>query len=351
VSSHISQSTIIIKKQLIAKLSFRKLIEKYYSMNIKIAFLTILLLIMPVLVFSQADKSLTFSGIVLDAQTNEPIPSASITLSNHDELTKTNESGQFTLVLESSLKLQNSKLKVSCVGFKSETRSLPSDNKEIEIWLTSETHLLEGVTVKKQRYHNRNNPAVELIQKVIENKSKNRKEALDFYNNEKYEKIQFALNDITPKFKQKKVFKNLQFMFENTDSTQKNGKTILPMYMKETISDYYYRKSPKSEKEIVTSNKKVSFEGIDNKGLEDNIKYLYQDIDIYDNNILLLTNQFLSPIAPSAPTFYRYYIMDTIQTNAGKCIKLFFGSRNKQDLLFQGYLYIQMDGSYAIKGV
>ena len=351
MSSHISQSTIIIKKQLIAKLSFRKLIEKYYSMNIKIAFLTILLLIMPVLVFSQADKSLTFSGIVLDAQTNEPIPSASITLSNHDELTKTNESGQFTLVLESSLKLQNSKLKVSCVGFKSETRSLPSDNKEIEIWLTSETHLLEGVTVKKQRYHNRNNPAVELIQKVIENKSKNRKEALDFYNNEKYEKIQFALNDITPKFKQKKVFKNLQFMFENTDSTQKNGKTILPMYMKETISDYYYRKSPKSEKEIVTSNKKVSFEGIDNKGLEDNIKYLYQDIDIYDNNILLLTNQFLSPIAPSAPTFYRYYIMDTIQTNAGKCIKLFFGSRNKQDLLFQGYLYIQMDGSYAIKGV
>jgi len=303
------------------------------------------------MVFSQADKSVTINGIVLDAQTNEPIPSASITLTNYDELTKTNESGQFTLILESSGKLQNSKLKVSCVGFKTEIRSIPFDNKEIEIWLTSETHVLEGVTVKKQKYHNRNNPAVELIQKVIENKIKNRKEALDFYNNEKYEKIQFALNDITPKFKQKKVFKNLQFMFENTDSTNKNGKVILPMYMKETISNYYYRKSPKNEKEIITSNKKVSFEGIDNKGLEDNIKYLYQDINIYDNNISLLTTQFLSPIAPTAPTFYRYYIMDTIQTTAGKCVKLFFGSRNKQDLLFQGFLYIQLDGSYAIKGV
>ena len=306
---------------------------------------------MPFMVFSQADKSVTINGIVLDAQTNEPIPSASITLTNYDELTKTNESGQFTLILESSGKLQNSKLKVSCVGFKTEIRSIPFDNKEIEIWLTSETHVLEGVTVKKQKYHNRNNPAVELIQKVIENKIKNRKEALDFYNNEKYEKIQFALNDITPKFKQKKVFKNLQFMFENTDSTNKNGKVILPMYMKETISNYYYRKSPKNEKEIITSNKKVSFEGIDNKGLEDNIKYLYQDINIYDNNISLLTTQFLSPIAPTAPTFYRYYIMDTIQTTAGKCVKLFFGSRNKQDLLFQGFLYIQLDGSYAIKGV
>ena len=320
-------------------------------MKIKIILLTIIIGLLPLMVFPQTDKPIIIKGIVLDAQSNEPISSVSITLTNTDQVSKTNESGQFTLTLKSTARLTNTRIKVSCVGYKTEIISIPSDNKEMEIWLASDTQILKEVTVKKQKYRNKNNPAVELIEKVIANKNKNKLEALDYYENEKYEKIQFALNDITPKFKQKRAFKNLQFMFESTDSTAKTGKEILPMYMKESISNNYYRKSPKSEKEVVTASKKVSFEGIDNKGLEDNIKYLYTDINIYDNNISLLSNQFLSPVARSAPTFYRYYIMDTIQSGGDKYIKLFFGSRNKQDMLFQGFLYITLDGSYSIKGV
>ena len=305
---------------------------------------------MPFLVYPQTDKPLVLKGIVLDVQANEPIPSASVTLTNQDQGTRTDASGQFTLVLKSTDRAANTRIKVSCIGYKTEIVPLPVANKELEIGLTTDTHALKEVTIKKQKYRNKNNPAVELIEKVIANKNKNKKESLDYYENEKYEKIQFSLNDITPKFRQKKVFKNLQFMFESTDSTQKNGKEILPMYMKESLSDYYYRKTPKSSKEIVTSVKKVNFEGIDNKGIEDNIKYLYQDINIYDNNISLLTNQFLSPVAPTAPSFYKYYIMDTIQSGPDKYIKLFFGARNTQDMLFQGFLYIMLDGSYAIKG-
>ena len=305
---------------------------------------------MPFFVYPQKDKPLVLKGIVLDVQANEPIPSASITLTNQDQGSKTDESGQFTLVINSTDRSENIHIKVSCIGYKTEILPLPLSSKELEIGLTTDTHSLKEVTVKKQKYRNKNNPAVELIEKVIANKNKNKKESLDYYRNEKYEKIQFSLNDITREFRQKKVFKNLQFMFESTDSTQKNGKEILPMYMKESLSDYYYRKTPRSSKEIVTSVKKVNFEGIDNKGIDDNIKYLYQDINIYDNNISLLTNQFLSPVAPSAPSFYKYYIMDTIQSGPDKYIKLFFGARNTQDMLFQGYLYIMLDGSYAIKG-
>lgn len=304
----------------------------------------------PLLVFSETDKPEVIKGIILDAQTNEPIPSASIVLLNHEQVYRTNESGKFTIPLSASITAR-SKIKVSCVGYKTEILSLPADKKEMEILLTTQSQSLKEVTVKKSKYRNKNNPAVELIEKVIANKNKNRKEAVNYYENEKYEKIQFAFNDITPKFKQKRVFKHLQFMFESTDSTAVNGKEIMPIYIKETISDYYYRKSPKNKKEIIKSNKTVNFEGLDNKGLEDNIKYMYQDVDIYDNNILLLTNQFLSPIANSAPVFYRYYITDTIQSGSEKYIKLFFGSRNKEDMLFQGFLYITMDGSYAIKGI
>ena len=319
-------------------------------MRTKIAILAIFLSFIPFAGFSQADKSTVIKGIVLDAQTNEPIPSASVVFVNDSKrVYRTNASGKFTIPRDITIS-SKTQIKVSCVGYKTITTALDFE-KEMEVLLTAQTQNLKEVTVKKARYRNKNNPAVELIENVIANKNKNRKEAVNYYDNEKYEKIQFAFNDITPKFKQKRVFKNLQFMFESTDSTEANGKEILPIYMRETISDYYYRKSPKNEKEIIKSNKSVNFEGLDNKGIEDDIKYMYQDVEIYDNNIILLTNQFLSPIANSAPSFYRYYISDTIQSGADKYVKLFFGSRNKEDMLFQGFLYITLDGSYAIKGI
>ncbi|MDP4238129.1 MAG: DUF5686 family protein [Bacteroidota bacterium] len=319
-------------------------------MRIRIAILFIFLCFTPLLVFSQADKQEVLKGIVYDAQTNEPIPSASISLLNQEQGTRANKYGKFSLPLNSSA-LAKGQLKVSCVGYKTEILSLPNNNKELEIRLTPQTQDLKEVTVKKQKYINKNNPAVELIQQVIANKNRNKKEALDYYENEKYEKVQFAINNITPDLKKKKIFKHFQFVFDNIDSLKNNGKKILPIYQKEVISTYYYQRSPQKVKEIVKAQKAVSFAGLDNKGIEDNIKYLYQDINIYDNNISFLSNQFLSPIAGSAPVFYRYYILDTIQSGADKCVRMYFGSRNKVDMLFQGYLYIMLDGSYAVKKI
>lgn len=319
-------------------------------MKIKILLLAAVVSLMPFMVFSQTEKPVAFKGIIIDAQTNEPIPSASVVLlGKGGQVTRTNLAGKFTLLASANTAIKK-QIKVSCVGYKTELLLLISEQNEQEIKLNPESHNLGELTVKKQKYRNKNNPAVELIENVIANKGKNRKESLDYYENESYEKIQFAFNEISQKFKQKRIFKHFQFMFEQADSTDNAGE-ILPIYMKEVLSSHYYRKSPKDDKQIIKSQKMVNFQGLDNKGLDDNIKYMYQDINIYDNNILMLTNQFLSPIAPSAPTFYRYYITDTIQSGSEKFIKLFFGSRNKQDMLFQGFLYITMDGTYAIQGV
>lgn len=318
-------------------------------MKIRILLLVAFVSLIPFFGFSQTEKPQTFKGIIIDTQTNEPIPSASVVLVGKGQVTKTNLLGKFTLFASANTEIKK-QIKVSCVGYKTEILLLSNNISEQEIKLTPQSQALGEVTIKKQKYHNKNNPAVDLIEKVIANKSKNKKEALDYYENEEYEKIQFAFNEITTKFKQKRIFKHFQFMFEPGDSID-NGGEILPIYMKEVLSNHYYRKSPKNDKEIIKSQKMVTFQGLDNKGLDDNIKYMYQDINIYDNNITLLTNQFLSPIAPSAPTFYRYYITDTIQSGSEKFVKLFFGSRNKQDMLFQGFLYITMDGNYSISGV
>jgi len=322
-------------------------------MNIKITIISLVLSIIPLLGFSDnniTNTSESIKGLVIDVQNNEPIPNASISLPQYGYVTKTNEKGVFTIRIKNYSASRN-KVNVSCVGYKSETTALSNSMDENTIKLSPDVQKLNEVVVKKQKYQNKNNPAVELIEKVIENKKYNRKESVSYYENEKYEKVEFALNHITPDFQKKKIFKHFQFVFENIDSLQNNGEKILPVYLKENISNCYYQRSPRKVKEIVKAHKVVSFAGFDNKGIEDNIKYLYQDIDIYSNNISFLSNQFLSPIAESAPSFYRYYIQDTIQSGKDKCVRMYFGSRNKEDMLFQGYLYVMLDGTYAIKRI
>ena len=52
---------------------------------------------------------------------------------------------------------------------------------------------------------------------------------------------------------------------------------------------------------------------------------LFSDIDIYSGNIMLFTNQFLSPISNSAPTFYEFFLGDTITIKlAKKLVRLAF---------------------------
>ena len=180
--------------------------------------------------------------------------------------------------------------------------------------------VLQEVVVRKQKYQNKNNPAVDLIEKVIANKKQNSNEALDYFDNEKYEKVQFAINDITQDYQKKKIFRHFQFVFENIDSVKNNGKKILAnIFERGSISDYAYQRSPRKVKEAITAHKVVTIPGVDNKGIEENIKYLYQDINIYDENILLVSNQFLSPYCFfMLQLFTAIILVDTIKSGQRK---------------------------------
>ncbi|HEX2936136.1 MAG TPA: DUF5686 family protein, partial [Bacteroidales bacterium] len=240
-------------------------------------------------------------------------------------------------------------------GYKTEIRNIQvGKNQYLEVKLMPDVKNIDEVVVKpsKKRYKNRKNPAVELMEHVIDNKDKNSYSDLDYLAYEKYEKIELGVSNIDSSFKKKRIFKKFQFVFENVDTSKIPGKKVLPFYLKESISDYYYQKNPKEEKEYAKGNKMVSFgEYFDDKGISDYMKFLYQEINIYNNNIQLLTNQFLSPLAVSAPTFYKFYIADTTMLEGQRCIRVFFSPRNKNDLMFQGYVYVTADSSFAIKKV
>lgn len=287
-------------------------------------------------------------GKIVDAKTMEALPFVTVFFDESSVSTQSDEKGEFSIKTEK----EYTKLKIITMGYEPTSREVIAGKEQsLVVKLVQEAKTLDEVTVrsKKVKYRNKNNPAVELIRKVIDHKGSNRKDAFEYYDFEKYEKVQFALSNVTEKFQNKRVFKKFQFVFENLDTTKLEGKPVLPVYLKESLSDVYFRKSPKAGKEIVKANKTVAFEGyVDNQGLETYMKYLYQDINIYDNSVTLLTNQFISPVSDLSPVFYKFFIADTIQENGDAFIKLDFVPRNHSDFLFQGFMYITLDSNYAV---
>jgi hypothetical protein len=249
-------------------------------------------------------------------------------------------------------KVQADKIALSFLGYQTEIRNISEGKVQtINVSLKLSSISLDEVIIKpgKSEYKNKNNPAVDLIQKVIKNKDLNNKKSFDYLEFKQYDKIQFALSNIPEKFKESKLFGKFRFVFDNIDTTKRIGNSILPLFIKETLSDHYYRKDPEATKEVIRAEKTVNLdEYLDNKGVSANLNYLYQHINIYDNEILFLTNTFVSPIANNAPIFYKYYIVDTLALGKIKCIRLFFEPRNKTDFLFHGHLYITLDSSYAV---
>lgn len=298
--------------------------------------------------FNAYSQRTIVKGHVKDAITSVPIPFATIFFDESSIGTITDIDGYYIIITNDSY----STLKVLSIGYKPLSIEVVIGKEQVlDIKLQIEAKQLKEVVVRseKTKYRNKDNPAVELIKKVIENKENNSKVRFDFYEYEKYEKVQFALSNVTEKFKNKKIFKKFQFVFDNMDTTKMKDNPVLPIYLKESISDVIYRKSPNSKKEIVKANKVIDFEGyLDNQGINGIMKYLYQDINIYDNNIAILSNQFLSPVSPAAPVFYKFFITDTLFKDNVYYTILGFVPRNKEDFLFQGYMLIPMDSSYAV---
>jgi Family of unknown function (DUF5686) len=213
---------------------------------------------------------------------------------------------------------------------------------------------LEDVVVnaKRGKYRNKNNPAVELIRQVIANKPRNGPGANPYSSYEEYEKTQMFTDGPFVKITQNFLLKKFQFFFENTDTTIVPGKSLNSIYLQEILSDNYYRKSPEKNKKLIIAQKTVDYgEYIDMKGIHGALHYLFNDINIYDNNISAFTTEFVSPISDFAPAFYMYFIRDTVFENGSGIVKLYFTPRNPEDLLFRGILSITLDGTYAVTKV
>ncbi|MVN75305.1 carboxypeptidase-like regulatory domain-containing protein [Hymenobacter sp. HMF4947] len=293
----------------------------------------------------------TIEGTVTNAKTKEKLPFVSVSVPQAALGTNTDEEGHYTLRIPA----QYTSVVFTYLGYRTITKTLVAGvPQEINVQLTPSSALLNEVVIKGSkppRYRNKENPAVALIRQVIEHKEQNRPESYDYVEYEKYEKMAFSFSNLSEKFKNKKIFRNYQFLFKKQDSTAAGGVNILPVYLEEKLNKEYYRKNPEKLKSVALGTKQVQFDKhfIDNEGLSTYFNRMYQDIDIYDNNIALLGNQLLSPIANNSPTFYQFFITDTLKQHTPQLIELSFLPRTKGDMLFKGKLYVTLDGNFAVQ--
>lgn len=300
--------------------------------------------------FSINAQSLTrVKGVVIDADTKEPLPFVNISFKGANVGTTTDFDGNFYLETQWG----TNTLQASFVGYKTLSKSVQlGKSQTINFSLKNEAITMDEVVIKadKKRYRNKDNPAVLLIKNVIEHKNDNRIESMKFYEYDKYEKIEIDLNNITDDFLEKGwLKKKFQIVLEHIDTSEINGKPYLPIFLRETASKMYYRKDPKTLKEYEKGTKMTGFEGyLDDDGISFIMDKLYQDIDIYDNDIFLLSNMFTSPISYAGPTVYQYFIIDTVDINGNETIRLAFTPRNKGSFAFVGDMYILNDSSYAV---
>jgi hypothetical protein len=294
-------------------------------------------------------QTTTVKGLVTD-KSGTPLPFVTVFVPGTSFGIATDAAGRYELQFDSP----KDSVRFALMGYKTVNIRIQRGKEQVRnVTLDNGAQNLNEVVIrrKRERYRNKDNPAVELIRLVIDNKSKNRMEHYDYANYNQYEKLEFALSNLSEKIRNNRFTRKYKFVFDNQDTTKMEGRSLLPMYLEEKLADVYYRRDPEKKKTVITADKKVSFENyIDNRGLSAYLNHIYQDVDIYDNNMMLFTNQFLSPIAGTGPTFYKYYIADTITTaDSTKLIVLEFYPRNKTDRLLQGKLYITLDGNYAIQ--
>ncbi len=308
------------------------------------------LFLLPLVSAGQTPQFTTVRGRVIDALTEEPLPFATARIVEANTGARADADGRFALSTTAAGPLT---LRITYVGYTPQEIVLRvGEDHDLLILLRETASALQEVTVRVEHYRNKDNPAVALIRKAIENKSKNRPEALAYYQYEKYEKIGFALNNITEKTRNNFLLRRFKVIFDNADTNRVNNKVNILLYMRELLSDVYYRGATSTRREYVRGERHVVFEDAFNvMGISNFIDALYTDANFYDGAIELLNTRFVGPLNPISPNIYRFYIQDTTLVEGTPCVHLYFAPRVKTDVAFTGHLWIALDSTYALRRI
>ncbi|MCC7302159.1 MAG: carboxypeptidase-like regulatory domain-containing protein [Bacteroidia bacterium] len=280
------------------------------------------------------------TGKVVDAETREGLPFVNVVFRKTKLSTTTDFDGKYSI----SASVPVDSLVVSYIGYVRYAVAVKRGQSQvINIELKSDVKTFDAVNITPGE-----NPAHKILRKVWANKEKNDKDALEAYEYEVYNKVEFDLNNIPKEYKDKKALKPVKFIFDYIDSTNAKEKPYLPLFISESLSDYYYQKSPRKKKEVIKASR---ISGLQNEeSVTQFMGDMYQNVNLYDNNFEVFAKTFVSPISENGILFYKYYLIDSVYIDGVRCYHIQFKQRRKQECVFNGNMWIA-DTAFALKRV
>ncbi|HRZ77933.1 MAG TPA: DUF5686 family protein, partial [Bacteroidales bacterium] len=271
-------------------------------------------------------------GTVSDAASGEPIPFANIYFKGTTIGVTSGFNGEFSIetaratdtLIASFVGYHPAHMMVKTKGFQTVDFKLERQNIEL-----SEVVIVPG-----------ENPAETILKRLIRDKTLNNQEEYPRYSFEAYNKIEFDANNISEKFKERRILRPFAFIFDYMDTSTINGKSYLPIFISETISRNYFRREPRSNKEVIVANQ-VS--GVKNASVSAFLGDIEQKVNIYDNYLTIFQKNFVSPVANFGLMYYRYYLVDSNWVNGRWSYEIMFKPRRKQELTFTGSFWVDKE--------
>ncbi|MDO5971318.1 DUF5686 family protein [Flavivirga aquimarina] len=284
------------------------------------------------------------SGYVFD-EFNEPVSFANVIFKGSTIGTITNENGKFYLESDEIWKA----LTISFIGY--EVLNIPLDKKinyNLKFILKEELGELDQVVIVSGKQSKKNNPAIDLLRKIWEHKRKNGLNLYKQYAYDKYEKVEFDINTIDSALIRSRLFRGMEFVFNEVDTSRVTGKTYLPMFINEAASRVYGDNTINKEKEVLKGNKNSGFS--DNQVVIDFVDDLYSDYNVYDNYLKFFDKSFVSPLSKTGINTYNYVLSDSAYIDNKWCYNIIYYPRRKNELTFKGDFWVA-DTTYAIKDI
>ncbi|GMN10678.1 DUF5686 family protein [Croceitalea sp. MTPC9] len=283
-------------------------------------------------------------GIVLDEYDN-PVAFANIIFKGSSEGTITNDNGRFYFESEEAYKT----IVVSFIGYETQEIQLFSKvNYNLEIVLKESAEQLNEVVIYTGKQSKKNNPAIDILKKIWAKKRENGVNKFKTYQYDKYEKVEFDLNTIDSALIKSKLFKGLEFIFDDLDTSRVTGKTYLPMFLNEVFSKVYGDNRLELRKEDVLGNKNSGFGG--NQAITAFVEDLYADYDVYDNYLKFFDKSFTSPLSKTGVDTYNYVLSDSTFIDNKWCYNIIYYPRRKNELTFKGDFWVN-DTTFAVKKI
>jgi hypothetical protein len=275
-------------------------------------------------------------GKIIDASTKEPMPFVSVSFANTTIGVISDFDGNYYIETRAVV----DSLVFSFMGYERQANPIkPARFQELNITMLPSSISLQEVIIRPGK-----NPALILLDSLNAYRKVNNPDRLEYWESEIYNKMEFDVSNIDDNFRKNRLFRQFSFVFDYMDTSVISGKNYLPIFITETVSDLYYQKSPKKEKEIIKAS---NISGVKDDQLSQFMGQMYLKVNPYDNFIMLFGKGFVSPIASFGPLYYKYYLIDSAYLDNKWCYQISYLPRRVQEPTFTGDFWIH-DTTYAL---